>query len=202
MAAGGGEREQPRCSLRQDARLGDLLARRAAQQFLRWCMRTGNMPRLSLPVISTRNPAPLDRHRRLTLIRRAITDEQIPAMDRVAALLLLLYAQPITRIVRLTLDDITVHDGQVLLRLGDPPTPGARAVRHDPARLHHSPAERQDRHHPRQPLAVPRPPGRPAAVAALGVVRRGPGNGRLVRARGRRLPAAGGCALRRIRERP
>lgn len=99
------------------------LARRAAQQFLRWCMRTGNMPRLSLPIISTRNPAPLDQHRRLALIRRAVTDEQIPAMDRVAAMLLLLYAQPITRIVRLTLDDISDHDGQVQLRLGDPPTP-------------------------------------------------------------------------------
>lgn len=86
-------------------------------------MRTGNMPRLSLPTISTRNPAPLDQHRRLTLIRQAVTDEQIPAIDRVAALLLLLYAQPVTRIVRLTLDDIAVHDGQVLLRLGVPPTP-------------------------------------------------------------------------------
>jgi hypothetical protein len=99
------------------------LARRTAQQFLRWCMRTGNMPRLAIPNISTRNPAPLDQHRRVTLIRRAVTDEQIPAMDRVAAMLLLLYAQPITRIVQLTLDDITSHDSQVLLRLGDPPTP-------------------------------------------------------------------------------
>ncbi|WP_214414175.1 hypothetical protein [Sphaerisporangium fuscum] len=37
---------------------------------------------------------------------------------------MLLYAQPASRIVRLTLDDI-VHDsdGQVLIRLGDPPTP-------------------------------------------------------------------------------
>lgn len=99
------------------------LARRHAQQFLRWCIRTGNMPRLTIPNISTRNPAPLDQHRRITLIRRAVTDEQIPVMDRVTAMLLLLYAQPITRIVQLTLDDISHHDGQVLLRLGDPPTP-------------------------------------------------------------------------------
>jgi hypothetical protein len=43
---------------------------------------------------------------------------------RLAACLLLLFAQPVTRIVRLTIDDITTTvDGQVFLRLGDPPTP-------------------------------------------------------------------------------
>jgi hypothetical protein len=42
---------------------------------------------------------------------------------RVAAAILLLYAQPLSRIVRLTLDDVIRDDDQVLLRLGDPPTP-------------------------------------------------------------------------------
>jgi hypothetical protein len=37
---------------------------------------------------------------------------------------MLLYAQPASRIARLTIDDITCgDDGQVLIRLGDPPTP-------------------------------------------------------------------------------
>jgi hypothetical membrane protein len=43
---------------------------------------------------------------------------------RVAGCLLLLYAQPVSRLARLTLDDIiTGDDGQVFIRLGDPPTP-------------------------------------------------------------------------------
>lgn len=100
------------------------LARRAAQPFLRWCIRTGKMPRLVVPDIDTRNPAPLSQHRRITLIRRFLSDEQIPLIDRVTATLILLYAQPINRIVRLTTDHITTgQDGTVLLRLGDPPTP-------------------------------------------------------------------------------
>lgn len=36
---------------------------------------------------------------------------------------MLLYAQPLSRIVRLTLDDVLHHDDQVLLRLGEPPSP-------------------------------------------------------------------------------
>lgn len=43
---------------------------------------------------------------------------------RVLALLVLLYAQPLARIQQLTVDDIaTGDDGQLLIRLGDPPTP-------------------------------------------------------------------------------
>jgi hypothetical protein len=36
---------------------------------------------------------------------------------------MLLFAQPITRIVRLTLDDLISLDGELHVRLGDPPTP-------------------------------------------------------------------------------
>jgi hypothetical protein len=43
---------------------------------------------------------------------------------RIAACLVLLYAQPVSRLTRLTIDDITHdHEGQTLLRFGDPPTP-------------------------------------------------------------------------------
>ena len=36
---------------------------------------------------------------------------------------MLLYAQPVSRLTRLTIDDIHHHDGQTLLRFGDPPSP-------------------------------------------------------------------------------
>lgn len=43
--------------------------------------------------------------------------------ERVAALLILLYAQPLTKVANLTIDDITNVDGQMLIRLGDPHAP-------------------------------------------------------------------------------
>jgi hypothetical protein len=47
----------------------------------------------------------------------------LPLRARVAAALVLLYAQPVTRIVRLTVDDV-IDDGATLtVRLGDPPSP-------------------------------------------------------------------------------
>jgi integrase len=52
-----------------------------------------------------------------------LTSEETELLTRVAALLMLLYAQPLTRILRLTLDDISCDDGEVTIRLGDPPAP-------------------------------------------------------------------------------
>jgi hypothetical protein len=101
----------------------DYLDRRHAHPFLRWCITTGRVRPLRLPSRTTDNPAPLAQHRRLTLIRRLLTHDELSSTDRVAGLLILLYAQPATRIVKLRLDNITHHDGQVYLRLGDPPSP-------------------------------------------------------------------------------
>jgi hypothetical protein len=99
------------------------ISRRLVQPFLRWCSEARTLPRLQIPVHSTENPAPLTQHRRITLIRRMFTEETLPLLDRVVALLILLYAQPVTRIVRLTIDDVS-HDGdQLFLRLGEPPSP-------------------------------------------------------------------------------
>ncbi len=42
---------------------------------------------------------------------------------RIAGCLLLLYAQPVSRIVQLTIDDVTAGDSGVALRLGQPPSP-------------------------------------------------------------------------------
>jgi hypothetical protein len=88
-----------------------------------WSMTIDRMPRLRLPSRSTSNPAPVTRDRRLALIRGLLTDQRAPMRERVAGLLLLLYAQPVSRIVRLTIDDVRRVDDQVLLRLGDPPVP-------------------------------------------------------------------------------
>ncbi|MFI5540961.1 hypothetical protein ACIA5H_31710 [Nocardia sp. NPDC051900] len=46
----------------------------------------------------------------------------------VAAAIVLLYAQSVSRIIRLTIDDVLDADGHVLPNLGEPPSPVPRPV--------------------------------------------------------------------------
>ncbi|MFB6782500.1 hypothetical protein ACFCX0_35245 [Streptomyces sp. NPDC056352] len=101
-----------------------LATRRPAQTFLRWCMKTSRMPRLILPPQAiNQDQAPLNQHRRLALLRRTLNDGSLPLRSRVVAALVLLYAQPVSRIVRLTIHDITDDGTTIAVRLGDPSSP-------------------------------------------------------------------------------
>lgn len=101
-----------------------LATRRPAQTFLRWCMKTSRMPRLTLPPqVINQDQAPLHQHRRLAILRRILNDDSLPLRARIAAALVLLYAQSVTRIVRLTVDDVIDDGATVTVRLGDPPSP-------------------------------------------------------------------------------
>lgn len=96
---------------------------RCAQAFLSWAMRTGRMPTLVVAFRSMPNPTPMGEFHRIAALGRLVTDENLPLRSRVAGSLVLLFAQPVARIVRLTIDDVA-HDGDhTTLRLGDPPTP-------------------------------------------------------------------------------
>ncbi len=97
--------------------------RRTVRAFLAWAMTGRHMPRLDLAIQQRRKSDPLSQRRRLDLIRRAVTDDRIPLRTRVAACLMLLYAQPVSRLIRLTTDDVIQQDGEVLIRLGNPPVP-------------------------------------------------------------------------------
>jgi hypothetical protein len=94
--------------------------------FLGFAMNDGFLPCLDLPAhpaagLSTQ---PITQQQRLALARHAITDSTGPVRTRAGALLVLLFAQPASRITRLTLDDITADaTGTTFLRLGDPPVP-------------------------------------------------------------------------------
>jgi hypothetical protein len=98
-------------------------ARKLTHAFLRWAMANKLLPRLAVPHQDTANPAPISQKQRLDLLRRLLTDEEPELLTRVAAIVMLLYAQPLTRILSLTLDDVIQEDGQVAIRLGDPPAP-------------------------------------------------------------------------------
>lgn len=101
----------------------DATTRRVVQSFLRWSMDHQVMPRLTVPTIRTENPAPISQHNRIALIRKVMTSDDLPLMERIAAALILLYAQPVRRLVRLTVHDVQ-HDGdQVVLRLDNPAAP-------------------------------------------------------------------------------
>ena len=91
--------------------------------FLRWASNSRRIPALRLPPFKTSIAAPMPAKQRLDLIRRLHDSDEMDLTERVAALLVLLYAQPLSKITRLTVDDITLADGQMLIRLGDPAAP-------------------------------------------------------------------------------
>ncbi|MEU7632490.1 hypothetical protein AB0C34_21265 [Nocardia sp. NPDC049220] len=102
---------------------GAYTARGLTHAFLRWATHAKLAGRLHIPHQDTRSPSPISQRQRLDLIRRLITDDAIELPTRVAALLMLLYAQPLTRILRLTTGDVLGTDAKPSIRLGDPPSP-------------------------------------------------------------------------------
>lgn len=100
--------------------------RRAGHDFLRWATKH----RVAHDIAITRRP---DRRptvhpdpaatERAELARRLLHDHDdgVALADRVAGLLVVLYAQPLSAIVRLTINDVTVVDGSVFIRLGRDP---------------------------------------------------------------------------------
>ena len=102
---------------------GAYTARRLTHAFLRWAMRNQLLTKMRIPHQNTTNPAPISQTQRLATIRRLLTEDNIPLLTRVAATLMLLYAQPLTRILRLTIDDVLHQDNALSIRLGDPPAP-------------------------------------------------------------------------------
>lgn len=96
----------------------------AAIPFIRWCITRREMPGLHISARTSHAMAPVSQRERLDVIRRLAEDDgTLDLRDRVVALLILLYAQPVTKIVTLTTNDITREDGTMLIRLGDPPAP-------------------------------------------------------------------------------
>lgn len=97
------------------------------QPFLRWARRQGLVGDLDFPV---RSSAPavalLGEDERWGVVRRLLHDPEIDDVVRVAGLLVVLYAQPVTRICRIRHADITCHvdpngDEQLEIALGASP---------------------------------------------------------------------------------
>jgi hypothetical protein len=104
--------------------------RQSLRGFLNWSITSQNLPKLSFARPRFTTGEALTQSDRVALLRRFVTDDDStanadsPLRTRVAACIMLLYAQPVTRIMTITIDDIVVDDDRaVFLRLGDPPTP-------------------------------------------------------------------------------
>jgi len=69
--------------------------------FLVWVAARGHSPRLDVPVNESASRAPISQERRLELLRQALTDDTTQLRDRVVVCLILLYAQPLNRLLRL-----------------------------------------------------------------------------------------------------
>jgi len=91
--------------------------------FLTWCAASKLTRRFRLPGAVIRQATPLAHRERLDLLARVLADHDLPLRARVAAAIVLLYAQPLSRVVRLSIDDVIRDGDQVLLRLGEPPSP-------------------------------------------------------------------------------
>lgn len=95
-----------------------------AGPFLRWCLARGHAADLHIPV---RVPIPRgsvtlpEPDQRWQLVRRLLHDSGIPTVDRVAASLVLLYGQPVSRIVVLRADHVTDSATGLRLQLGSEP---------------------------------------------------------------------------------
>jgi hypothetical protein len=102
-----------------------LSTRRATRiRFPRWLLDNGHLPGLALPdavpAAGPRGHGDQDEH--WSLVRRMLHDQDAAnPEDRAAACLVLLYAQPLSKIVALTTDDLTDGDDGTYLRLGPEP---------------------------------------------------------------------------------
>jgi hypothetical protein len=113
-----------------DCRQGDLdrwlteghaLNRQQAGSFIRWASRN-RLTTLDFPATRWHGPArPMDDQARWDAARRLLHDDAISTRDRIAGLLVVLYAQPTARISRLTTSHIETSGTQITIRFGQAP---------------------------------------------------------------------------------
>jgi hypothetical protein len=95
--------------------------RKTAGHFIRWA-RSHKLTTVHAPAIRWTGPTqPLDDQRRWELARRLLHDDHLKPEDRLAGLLLLLYAQTAAVISRLTVNHLDADPQRVRLRLGTAP---------------------------------------------------------------------------------
>jgi len=94
--------------------------RYVARSFVRWAIARGLMPKLEFPAgrktAVTPAVAVTDR---VALTRRLLHEEGIETRDRVAGVLVVVFAQPVIKIASLTVDDVAIDHETVAIRFGE-----------------------------------------------------------------------------------
>ncbi|MEU7449740.1 hypothetical protein CH313_28750 [Streptomyces sp. TSRI0384-2] len=148
----------------------DVRHRREAGHFVRWALSQRIARDLSFPAVKWNGPSQaMDDEARWATARRLLHDDTLKPEDRLAGLLLLLYAQWPAAISRLTVDHIEQTDGAVRIHLGDVPVDlpepvAGLALQQVAVRRSHAVLARTD-----SPWLFPGgQPGRPISVWAMG----------------------------------
>jgi hypothetical protein len=94
--------------------------RYVARSFARWAMAQKLMPKLDFPSGHRGGPSPPVITEDLGgLAQRLLYDPELSARDRVASVLIAVFAQPVSRVARLTADDVAIDVENVAIRFGD-----------------------------------------------------------------------------------
>jgi len=96
--------------------------RTTIRTFIVWASNNRTSRKLTVAARSARSAPMLGDEDRIRLLRTCLTGAPDTISYRVAAVLLLLYAQPLSRIVQLTTADVTSEPTGTMLRLGAEPT--------------------------------------------------------------------------------
>ena len=88
------------------------------RHFVDWTSERGLSTKLRVPLLRSRPGDALDAEARWATIRRLLHDPAIELADRVAGSFVLVYAQPLTRIAVMTVDQVTQTDPGVSVRFG------------------------------------------------------------------------------------
>jgi hypothetical protein len=101
---------------------GDVSYRDDTGNFVRWALAHRHAHHITFPAVRWQGPrGPHDGEKRWDDARRLLQDNTLKTPDRVVGLLLLLYAQNLGTISRLTADDVHTNADQVSIQLGTAP---------------------------------------------------------------------------------
>ena len=124
-----------------------------AVDFITWAMRRRRCRRLKLPPQQRRSSPGCPSARLAEITTRLLTDEELALGDRVAGLLVVLFAQHVTRVTELRLSDLVEVDGELFLKLGPEPAALPAPVRRTGLPLRLPAMEHEhDEHRDRVPL--------------------------------------------------
>lgn len=92
-----------------------------AQDFLTWAMRHRHCPTLTIPGRRERSPTRGSEQDRTQALARLLTNDTVDLDVRVAGCLVLMLAQPVSRVSALRIEQVEIRDDQVWLTLGTQP---------------------------------------------------------------------------------